>query len=59
MANFDYRLLLLKYIQHVGEAEGVSFLGDFHAGNPLFTKKEWDMLQELDKLADSICAPRG
>ncbi|WP_396189920.1 hypothetical protein [Flavobacterium sp.] len=27
-SNFDYRLLLIKYINHVGMMEGVSFIDD-------------------------------
>lgn len=42
----DYRDLLLKYINHVGEEEGTTFLSwDRHDH---FTEEEWDELQRLD-----------
>lgn len=47
----DYRKLLKKYINYVGEMEGVTFLSDFY-GTPNeedFTREEWKELQELDK----------
>ncbi len=47
MVNFDYKLLLEKYIAHVGREEGVTFL----AWEPpsWINAKEWSELQKLDK----------
>jgi hypothetical protein len=45
MTEIDYKLLLLKYISHVGYCEGISFLGGNHGPEPdLFTKEEWEEL---------------
>jgi hypothetical protein len=49
----DYRLLLLKYINHVGQAEGVTFIGDGRLNNDLnsdvmFTPEEVAELERLD-----------
>jgi hypothetical protein len=49
----DYRALLKKYINHVGIAEGTTFLSDFERGSrhdsPKFTDAEWEMLQLIDE----------
>jgi hypothetical protein len=45
----DYRTLLLKYIDHVGNCEGVTFLGDRDRNKSLFTEEEWTLLQQLDR----------
>lgn len=45
---FNYRRMLLWYIDHVGQCEGVSFLGDRYKPNDL-TDDEWAELQELDQ----------
>ena len=44
--NIDYRLLLLKYINLVGDAEGVTFIN--HADESNFTPEEITELKELD-----------
>lgn len=48
----DYRHLLKKYINHVGESEGSTSLGDHDrsalAGMPEFTDEEWAELQKLE-----------
>jgi hypothetical protein len=47
LAEFvNYRELLKKYIDHVGEEEGVTFLHSRPAGR--FTDEEWAELQVLD-----------
>jgi len=46
----DYKVLLLKYIQLVGEAEGVSFINKRYKPPKLFTKEEWEELERLDKI---------
>jgi hypothetical protein len=52
----NYRLLLWKYIRHVGECEGITYLGENHldksfATNPtIFSDDELAALLELDKL---------
>lgn len=50
----DYRELLIKYIRHVMECEGVSFLHR-HEGEPtpeVFTEEEWIELGRLDEEAE-------
>lgn len=42
----DYRALLVKYIGHVSDEEGVDFLGTRHDRYP-FTDDEWTELQQL------------
>jgi len=44
--DFDYRQLLMKYIYHIGSAEGVTFL-NYRVS--LFTEEEWQELQRLDE----------
>lgn len=48
----DYRKLLLKFIEHVNEHEGTTFLnpGDrsSYEGMPEFTDEEWDELKRLE-----------
>lgn len=48
----NYRQLLKKYINHVGIAEGVTFLEDFERSSrfdsPNFTDEEWAKLKELE-----------
>lgn len=47
-AEIDYRTLLLKYIAHVGECEGVDFISDWQRpkGGVAFTDAEWTKLEE-------------
>jgi hypothetical protein len=43
----DYRELLMKYIEHIGEEEGITFIhGQPREG--LFTPEEWAELKRLD-----------
>lgn len=45
----DYRELLMKYIDHVGECEGITFISDYHRPRAgLFTTEEWEELRRLD-----------
>jgi hypothetical protein len=45
----DYRKLLLKYILHVGEEEGITFLGEHRIdGAPYFSDAEREELKKLD-----------
>ncbi len=47
----DYKDLLIKYINHVGMNEGVSFLDRrCWFGDTYFSEEEWAELQELDKI---------
>jgi len=51
MVNKDndfYRSLLLRYIDHVGQAEGTSFLSCGYRGFVDFTDEEWEILISLD-----------
>lgn len=56
----DHRQLLKKYIYHVGECEGTTFLSDLH--RPLskyreaFTDEEWAELQKLENESLSVSA---
>jgi hypothetical protein len=46
--SIDYRELLIKYIAHVGECEGVTFILSWdHVPKP-FTPEEWSELVALD-----------
>lgn len=51
----NYKELLKKYINYVGEMEGVTFLGERYANKGYypsnFTKEEWEELNKLDKEA--------
>jgi hypothetical protein len=52
----DYRKLLLKYIKHVEECEGIDFLDT--TSNISFTEqelKELELLSEIDYYACSSC----
>lgn len=40
----DYRILLIKYMQHVGNEEDI----DDQYDDDLFTKDEWEELNNLD-----------
>lgn len=51
-APLDHRTLLAKYIQHVGEQEGCSFIGGNHGGP--FTAAE---MEELERLRDEAPGP--
>ena len=43
----NYRELLIKYINMVGEEEGVSFID--HDFKPIdFTEEEWEEMKKLD-----------
>ncbi len=45
----DYRALLKKYIQHVHNEEGTSFIWeDWRRGRDLFSDDEWAELTRLD-----------
>lgn len=54
--TIDYKGLLQKYIEHVHECEGVTFIENrswpLHAseGSTAFTKEEWAELERLAKL---------
>lgn len=43
----DYRELLMKYINHVGEQEGVTFIRG-RKKPEYITGTEWETLEELD-----------
>lgn len=51
----DYKALLIKYIQHVGECEGVTFISERYRGLPYpgFTDEEFNELQVLDRGEDT------
>ena len=44
----DYKALLLKYINHVAENEGVTFIKDTWRNEDMFSEAEWDELVKLD-----------
>ena len=48
--GIDHRALLRKYIEHVGQAEGVTFLHHerhLWPGFPIFTDQEWHELRQI------------
>lgn len=45
--RIDYRNLLKKYINHVGECEGTVFLSSTYEDS--FTKEEYDELLKINK----------
>lgn len=51
--GLNYKQLLKKYINHVGEHEGVTFLSDYDRSSypemPIFTDEEWAELKRLDE----------
>ena len=48
----DYRELLKKYIDHVGQEEGTFFFGEEWDQSDPFTEEEWN---ELKKISDELC----
>lgn len=46
---FDYKDMILKYMAHVGEYEGVDFIQGY-SNEDLFTDEEWAEMQRLAKL---------
>lgn len=55
----DYRLLLLKYINHVGYCEGISFIEnhEYELESNGLTKEEVAELLKLDKESlDGLCS---
>ena len=46
----DYKELLIKYINHVADNEGVTFIKDTFKGDS-FTEEEWVELVTLDEQA--------
>ena len=55
----DYRELLLKYIQHVKDCEGVEFIidGSTALSDVDFTPEEWAELEALALVARSDTSP--
>lgn len=48
----DYRILLKKYIEHVCDHEGTSYITDIHKARlGVFTDAEW---AELERLRDEV-----
>ena len=47
----DYKNLLLKYINHVADNEGVIFIKEYCRNDELFTQEEWDELVKLGEEA--------
>ena len=47
----DYKDLLLKYINHVAENEGVTFIKDTWRNENMFSEEEWAELVKLDEEA--------
>ena len=46
---FNYRSMLIRYINHVGEEEGTSFLGSSLNNSKFFTIAEKEELRVLDE----------
>lgn len=49
MKPIDYKKLLLKYMNHVGEQEGTCFTGSSLTLNEQFTEEEKEELRSLEK----------
>lgn len=47
----DYKSLLLKYINHVAENEGVTFIKNTWRNKDMFSEAEWGELVKLDEEA--------
>lgn len=47
----DYKLLLIKYIAHVGTIEGVDFLGKHYSPENTFSPEELSALREAEQLS--------
>jgi hypothetical protein len=54
----DYRDLLMKYIAHVAEQEGATFLNDPRRPSGLFSDDEWSELHRLDDASKRYDPPR-
>jgi hypothetical protein len=56
MTKKEYKELLKKYIQHIKQCEGISFISKI--GSPesevFFTDDEWHKLMELERQIDGI-----
>jgi hypothetical protein len=52
--EFDYKKLLMAYIRHVGNAEGIDFLGNGLAAAPIdwLTLEETQEINRLSTLVD-------
>lgn len=48
VGQVDYHALLMKYIQHVVDCEGISFLEEWQRSK-YFSDEEWAELQRLDR----------
>jgi hypothetical protein len=48
----DWKLILMKYINHVGDCEGVSFIGENKPDS--FTEEEWKSLQDANSESYSL-----
>lgn len=48
----DWKLILMKYINHVGDCEGVSFIGEKKPES--FTDEEFENLKKADSEAYSL-----
>lgn len=46
--TFDYRSLLIRYMEHVGREEGTDFVSHLYVGMELFTNEE---IEELERLS--------
>lgn len=59
----DYRSLLVRYIQHVGECEGTYFLSDGYRPLPewawAFTDAEWEHLWSLAQEGETFTQAEG
>lgn len=53
--EIDYRLLLMKYIQYVGDVEGCTFIYRIphHASNVSFTEAEVTILKNLSQFRNN------
>lgn len=51
----DYKSLLLKYIEYIGDCEGVDYITDLdnrHMSDVKFTDDEWGVLEKLSDIVE-------
>ena len=46
LTNEQLSMMLIKYMNHVGQHEGIDFIGDAYRTD-VFTDSEWDYMKKL------------
>jgi hypothetical protein len=47
--NIDYKHLLKKYMQHIIDEEGVSYIRNYFRNTEIFTEEEWQTLKQIEE----------